>query len=90
MAADRGAWRKDQEEKVWSADGRRKDADRERITEKSSKKETGLQVTQEGNARAIVMGASAQLDRQAFAKLAWCVDVAVRVPVLAQLHGSAE
>jgi len=38
-----------------------------------------------GCARAIVMGAPPQLDRQAFTKLAWCVDVAIRVPVLAAL-----
>jgi hypothetical protein len=86
MAADRDASRKDEEEKVWSADSRRKDADKERITEKSSKKETGPQVTQERNSRAIAMGASARLDRQAFARLAWCVDVAVRVPVLARFR----
>jgi hypothetical protein len=38
-----------------------------------------------GCARAIVMGVSPQLDREAFAKLAWCVDIAIRVHVLASL-----
>jgi hypothetical protein len=53
------------------------------FSEKSLTMETWPQVTQEGNSRAIAMGGSARLDRQAFAKLAWCIDVAVRVTVLA-------